>query len=174
MSGNTIKKVQKEQLKLLEAIDDSTCDNLRSLHTPELVIALCGPIGSPLHDVSNNISELLTTKFGYLKCETIRLSGFIEKFAALRKEDIPEKALERALKLIALGNSIREEFGTDILAKLAIKKIAESRNHADTGDSNTVSDPKSTLKEATKAIRIAHIIDSIKNQSELDMLSTNT
>lgn len=38
---------------------------LDKTHTEELVIAMCGPIGTPLPDVSLKIGEVLTTVFGY-------------------------------------------------------------------------------------------------------------
>lgn len=32
-------------------------EKIESTHTSELVIALCGPIGSPLHDVATTVSS---------------------------------------------------------------------------------------------------------------------
>ena len=56
-----------------------TKEKIESTHTSELVIALCGPIGSPLHEVATTLQEALTNTFGYEKCEIIRLSKFIEE-----------------------------------------------------------------------------------------------
>ena len=56
-----------------------TKEKIESTHTSELVIALCGPIGSPLHDVAATLQETLTNTFGYEKCEVLRLSRIIEE-----------------------------------------------------------------------------------------------
>jgi len=168
MAGARAEK--KAQLTLIANPGEDIGDELRALHTPELVIALCGPIGSPMHDVSANIEELLTTKFGYLKCEVIRLSGFIERFAIERKLPIEKTGFARIRDLIGLGNKMREEYGTEILAKLAIKKIAEARaSDAPSVDAGLPAE-EGKLGVATKPARVAHIIDSIKNQSELEIL----
>lgn len=161
-----------KQLKLIDSRDEDVSDELRALHTPELVIALCGPIGSPVHEVAANIEELLTSKFGYLKAETIRLSEFISNYAATKKIDVPTSEFERLQKMIELGNEMRAAHGTEILAKLAIKKIASARVTQTPKSDDITEDAEniSPLKAATKPIRVAHIIDSIKNQSELEIL----
>lgn len=53
---------------------DSTFEATASL-TPELVVALCGPIGSPLHETATQIKNALN-EFGY-RTEPIRLSELI-------------------------------------------------------------------------------------------------
>lgn len=61
---------------------DSTSERIASTHTEELVIALCGPIGSPLHSVAEEIQRMIRDTFGYDKAEIIRLSDFIGEHAA--------------------------------------------------------------------------------------------
>lgn len=165
-------KIPLQQMKLIDSPGEDASEELRALHTPELVIALCGPIGSPLHEVAATIEDLLQSEFGYLKVETIRLSTFISTYAAVRREEIPSGGFERIQKMIQLGNDMRESHGTEILAKLAIKKIANARmnNALEPSDKTDESVKVSALKAATRPIRVAHIIDSIKNQSELDIL----
>src|SRR5690606_11499991 len=99
-----VSKEPESQLKLIDGRARDVSDDLRDLHTLELIIALCGPIGSPLHEVAENIEELLTAKFGYLNAETIRLSGFICRYAAERRIDVPISGFDRVQKLIELGN----------------------------------------------------------------------
>ena len=53
---------------------DSTSEATASL-TPELVVALCGPIGSPLHETADQINNALN-EFGY-KTVSVRLSELI-------------------------------------------------------------------------------------------------
>src|SRR5678816_482668 len=58
----------------------TTRNKLQQTFTSELVIALCGPIGSPIHTVADRILEVLHDKFDYQQCEIIRLSDFIKKY----------------------------------------------------------------------------------------------
>ena len=60
----------------------TTTKSIEKTHTQELVIALCGPIGSPLHDVSTSIATMLKDTFGYETCTQIRLSQLIEDYAS--------------------------------------------------------------------------------------------
>lgn len=40
--------------------DDKTAkDRIKGTHTPEIVLALCGPLGTPLHDVAKIFKALL-------------------------------------------------------------------------------------------------------------------
>lgn len=168
---NAVIKKTSAQLSLIGNTEEDVSDGLRALHTPELVIAICGPIGSPLHEVSSSIKELLNSKFGYTKVEIIRLSEFITDYAKKINEAVPISGVERIKDLIKLGNKMRNAYGKEILSKLAIRKIANTR--ADqveeaglAGDGEKIT----PLKAATRPVRVAHIIDSIKNQSELEIL----
>ncbi|RML53294.1 Cytidine/deoxycytidylate deaminase protein, partial [Pseudomonas syringae pv. maculicola] len=85
--------------------------------TPEIVIALCGPMGTPLHDVAKTFQELLLgTDYNYEKVNIIRLSDEIRKQKSLTGE-------KSILKLIEAGNKLREEHGNEILARFAIRRI---------------------------------------------------
>ena len=131
---------------------------IKETHTSELVIALCGPIGSPLHKVGETIKKFLIDDFKYEQCEIVRLSDLIRKYS---KNSIDSDTEFKKIKsLIDEGNKLREEYGPSILAELAISKISRSREDklAKTGCENP------------KPIRVCHIIDSIKNQEELEIL----
>jgi hypothetical protein len=56
---------------------------IKSSHTSELVIALCGPIGSPLHKVAAAFEACLKKDFGYDPCVILRLSELIEQHEGL-------------------------------------------------------------------------------------------
>ncbi|MRW90133.1 hypothetical protein GJ699_09075 [Duganella sp. FT80W] len=168
---NVAAKVGGKQFTLLEEAPTDAAEELRSLHTPELVIALCGPIGSPLHEVAASTEEMLTSKFGYTKVEIIRLSDFISTYASKRRTPIAGSGVDRFKDLIKLGNDMRDAHGKEILAKLAISRIATTRAalaEEQTSDANEGKIPQ--LKAVTRPLRVAHIIDSIKNQSELEIL----
>lgn len=138
----------------------TTGEVISSTHTQELVIALCGPIGSPLHEVAEKLKEMLERPFGYTKCNVIRLSRFIEVHAARASRSIRKDPSERRHDLISLGDDMRAAFGNSVLAELAVHDIrldreANAKNH-ETGQYI----PR----------RACHIIDSIKNQDELELL----
>lgn len=136
-------------------------EKVMKTHTDELVIALCGPIGSPLHEVSQEISDLLKTKFGYTNCIEIRLSKLINEFATKVGSLIPERSgFEKIQAQIEVGNSLRKKYGASVLAELAIHNIRLEREQYKQNSGNTAHAPR----------RVCHIIDSIKNQEELDLL----
>lgn len=133
----------------------STPIEVQSTHTPELVIALCGPIGSGHHTVAKLLDRLLTDQYGY-QCEVIRLSKIIEQF----KGGAPAARFERIQYLIDQGNEMRREFGRSILADIAISKIAAQRQK----------EKEAADSKKFQSRRFCHIIDSIKNQEELEAL----
>lgn len=126
--------------------------------TPELVIALCGPIGSPLHQVAEIIERILRDSFGY-KCERIRLSRIIEEYeqTEVRQESDESESFHHVKELIRKGDSLRQKYGNSILSELAIDKISSNREKNKVGDRH-------------QPARICHIIDSVKNKEELESL----
>lgn len=152
------KAVPKPQQPVLTTTD--TRETLQATHTSELVIALCGPIGSPIHDVAKTIKNVLDSDFGYEKCEIVRLSDIIREYspgATISEDD--EHA--RIVELIRLGDVLRQKHGNGVLVELAIgKKIAKEREARKAGSGATSYQPA----------RVCHIIDSIKNQEELELL----
>ncbi|WP_448677275.1 anti-phage dCTP deaminase [Delftia acidovorans] len=143
-------------------LGDDTRELLKSTHTHELVIALCGPIGSPLHDVSSAIQETLSNKYGY-DCREIRLSHFIQDYAERTEghSAIPRSPkIARVEKLIEVGDQMRGVLGGSVLAELAIYKIRLDREASGKDDSG----------KKFVARRVCHVINSIKNQAELDLL----
>lgn len=139
----------KENLDLFK----STPVEVQSTHTAELVIALCGPIGSGHHIVAKLLARLLTDQYGY-QCEVIRLSKIIEEY----KGEAPVPRFERIQHLIDHGNEMRKVYGRSVLADIAISKIATHRQ-------KEAADSKKFQPR-----RFCHIIDSIKNQEELEAL----
>lgn len=132
-------------------------DQILSSHTSELVIALCGPIGSPLHRVSSVIKSKLETEFNYDYCVELRLSGFIEKYTTKAPDTSP---YDRTKALIQQGDELREKHGSGLLAELAVSQIALDRQKAKAASG----------KERYQPRRVCHIIDSIKNQQEFEIL----
>ncbi|WER45594.1 anti-phage dCTP deaminase [Cupriavidus sp. WKF15] len=135
-------------------------EKIAKFKTPELVIALCGPIGSPLHRVGEEIGQVLEETFGYEKPQILRLSDFIREHAASVGMAIPEGSrFDTVEALIDAGNRLRAKHGAGILAEVAISRIRLAREQAKDEETGQYH-PR----------RVCHIIDSIKNQEELDVL----
>lgn len=147
---------------------DSTSEAIGSL-TPELVIALCGPIGSPLHETANQIDNTLR-EFGY-QTETVRLSELIRLNA--EKAELTSdggSVFEKINSLIKIGDALRSKYGNDVLAKLAIAKIGGDRTNNFGAFEDVAAEGNKSLKEKIKSHRICHVIDSVKNKAELELL----
>ena len=153
----------------LPKISDSTSDvrsQIKSTITPEIVIALCGPLGTPLHRVSGILKNLLTKMHNYEHVEEIRLSDFIREFGK-------PKDSASIQCLIDAGNDMRNNSGNSVLVQLAIQKIATARMSKIIKGAE--SDQSFTTKQdgvvtPSPVVRYCHIIDSIKNVDELNLL----
>lgn len=147
---------------------NATGEAISSL-TPELVIALCGPIGSPLHETARQIKNTLA-EFNY-QTETVRLSDLIRLNA--KKVDLPHNTSSKfheIQSLIKIGDALRERFGNDVLAKLAIAKIGGDRAHRYGVFEDVAAEAEKPDDRKIQSQRICHVIDSIKNSAELDLL----
>lgn len=133
-------------------------NKVKETHTSELVIALCGPIGSPVHAVAKTLEATLAGEFGY-DCRIIRLSNLIIEFGN-KGSHAMNTEFERIKSLIDLGNELRKNHGHSVLAELAIHQIHVDRQKKKIESESPKYEPR----------RVCHIIDSIKNQEELDIL----
>ena len=84
---------------------------------PEIVIALCTPIGTQVHKVSSVLNDLITTQFQY-DCKEIRLSRIIEELSDKNVQNKTE--FDRLKGLISTGDELRERLGPSVLAEKAI------------------------------------------------------
>ncbi|MEI7252198.1 anti-phage dCTP deaminase [Pectobacterium versatile] len=137
--------------------------------TPELVIALCGPIGSPLHETAEQIAHTLFD-YGYTT-SIIKLSDLIRLNANAVNMGVNEKTnFEKFKTLINIGDELRKKYGNDVLTKMAIAKISGDREKTFGQIADVANEGKSISK--IKEHRLCHVIDSIKNKYELDLLKT--
>jgi deoxycytidylate deaminase len=147
---------------------DSTAEAIAST-TPELVVALCGPIGSPLHAAADQLSNALR-EYGYTAV-TVRLSDLIRLNAKLVEVEIKSGSkLEEISCLIKAGDELRRVYGPDVLAKLAIAKIGADRRKTYGSFEDASNEADTPPGKQIKAHRICHVINSIKNKAELDLL----
>jgi deoxycytidylate deaminase len=128
---------------------------IRSTHTHEIVIGLCGSVGAPTEAVSNRLKALLEGHYSYQSYVT-KLSTYIEKYAEspINKTSI----YSRYYTLISEGNRIKGTYGNSVLAELAIAEISIRRDQKLKVSGGSEFQPE----------RFCHIIDSIKNQDELN------
>jgi deoxycytidylate deaminase len=147
---------------------DATSEASASL-TPELVIALCGPIGSPLHEAAVQIANTLRD-FNY-RTETIRLSNYIRLNAEKTNSPVDNSSKFGEIQsLISIGNELRETYGNAVLAKLAIAKIGADRKKHFGKFEDVAAESNQPEENKICSQRICHVIDSIKNTAELDLL----
>lgn len=69
------------KLQLNEAPDkepQEIKDRIFDTHTEELIIGLCGPIGTEIHLISECLQDILVNSYAY-QCQVIRLSDLIRK-----------------------------------------------------------------------------------------------
>lgn len=150
-----------------EGEKSSAKDRVGKTFTPEIVIALCGPLGTPLHDVAKIFKEqLLSQDYGYKNVSILRLSEEIRSMANLSSDSDTEK-------LIRAGNDLREKHGRAILVQRAIWRILKSRETAHPEKSSHQSNlfgEEAGVLQPSPALFTCHIIDSIKNLEELELL----
>lgn len=153
----TIESDETELKESKEVIED-TLKRIDDTLTEELIIGLCGPIGTDIHNVSNKIKVLLESEYNYT-VEVIHLSKLIEKNTdeIFKKQKGASKDFVRMKDLILRGNKLRKDKSKSILAELAIKNIGIARQ-------------VQKKKNDNSARRICYIIDSIKNINELRLL----
>ncbi|POD99607.1 anti-phage dCTP deaminase [Pectobacterium odoriferum] len=175
MQSTALDKSQEFQLVGNDDVAEQSTINatqeIKDSVTPEIIIALCGPIGSPLHETAEQISFSLK-KYGY-KTYDIRLSDLIRINSKYTKINIDESTkLKKFKSLITVGDKLREIYGSDILAKLAIAKISAERKKNFGEFDDIVNESSKGEASKIKNQKICHIIDSVKNSSELELLKS--
>ncbi|MBW0161356.1 MAG: deoxycytidylate deaminase [Sediminibacterium sp. Gen4] len=155
--GDPAKKILDEATTTVPSQGADASDLMAKIgktHTEELVISLCGFIGTDIHGVAEKIEKILSVEFNY-EIEVIKLSDFIKKHSTKNFDGLSKFDYKKTL--IDEGNKLRQENENTILAALAIQKINFDRI------------TEKTEKELTsyQTRRKCYIIDSIKNEDEL-------
>ncbi len=142
---------------------------LKDRQSSELVIALCGPLGSGIKSIVPILSTALADQ-GYT-VEHIRISTLMRNaietnpsLSSLTQYLPPNDAdqFERYDKLQDAGDAVRKFINTSVLAKLAIEDIKVRRD-------DNQPDPDKT---APADIRTAYIVDQLKHPDEAKLLRT--
>ena len=158
MEKNPIKIVEiGSQGNILGGVERDSISAIRNTYTSEIVVAICGPIGTQTHVVAERITHIFSGSLGY-KTDHIKLSDYIRQYGA-RGNDCS------IAELITLGNNMREK-DKAILAKKAIHKINSNRHS--NAENITGHDSGAIIPEPV--VKHCHVIDSIKNIDELQIL----
>lgn len=137
---------------------------LKDRLTEELVFSFVGPVGSGCTASADLLEQKLKNDFGY-EVHRYKPSSHIQKNAHLVNKSIPTtlSPADRISLLQEIGDELRKEFGNSYLAGKVIEDIALLRNKDGFGAS------ESNMQIPLK-LRRAHIIDSLKNPEELELL----
>ena len=143
-------------------IENDSQKRLEGTLTEELVIGLCGPIGTDIHNVSKKIREILENDYHYKVIE-IRLSRIIELNTKQVHPYVKTHSKEycRLKDLIERGNRLRDNFSPRILAESSIKRIGVDRS--------LQSEEFENMPGTNHKRRVCYIIDSIKNKHEYNL-----
>ena len=160
----------------LEREETSGYQHIEDRLTPELVFVFVEPIGGGADDAIDTLERLLKRpKFKYdihkisisdiIHNESLKQNINIQKLHYLL-ERIPELS-DRAKRINILqqqGNLLRKNNSRDFLAKMAMQKISKYRM---SNNGIVKMDEKTHRPEP---LRVAHIIKSVKNEKELELL----
>lgn len=128
----------------------------------EIIIGLCGPIGSGIKSVEAQLVNILQDE--HYEVEIISVSREIEKFMEEKGKKIiydSNDRYSRYSQLMDAGNQLRQQIRDSICADLAIAKKSDLRGDTE-GDETVVK--KSALE------RRAYIISQLKHLSEVTAL----
>jgi deoxycytidylate deaminase len=133
---------------------------IKSRRSQELVIGLCGAIGSGVRNLKDSLS-LALQEHGYHVIH-IRLSGLILE-ASDESTSNELVGFDRYNTLQNKGDELRKKYKSSIVAELAVRQISVSRSTHYGDDNSGVGALKVTEK-------VAYIVDQIKHPKEVELL----
>jgi deoxycytidylate deaminase len=152
MGAEKLALIEEEQP---EEIGDSLT-TLKKTLTDEIIIAICGQLGTNLKLVTKNLEDILRGDYAY-EVEIINLSEFLNITITSRNNEY-----ERIVEGMKLGNELRENHSTHILADYAISEISKSRFKE--------TEQKNIDKVKFNSRRKCFIINSLKHPEEYELL----
>jgi len=152
--GEAVLKLEpkKEARNSLELIKDT--------HTEELVIALCGQLGTDIGKIQEILVNELRSKYNYI-CKEITLSHFISQKSSYNLNN-SKSEYDRIIDGMNGGNELRALHGDQVLSEFAIQEIIADKLNRN---------PHTDI-EAGKfnSIRVCYVITSIKHPAEIRLL----
>ena len=157
--------------------------------TDELIIAFCGPLGSGVSTVAEELSIILKDLNYEIKMirisdliqhnlsnvlDELMIDAFLQQHSIKPEDEILKMSRGKKIALLqSAGNELRYKYGNDILSQLAIKEIADQRlsiQEKTVEDAPQEPDKKTLIQR--HPIRLATIIDSLKHPDEIQLLRT--
>ncbi|EMN7412797.1 anti-phage dCTP deaminase [Vibrio diabolicus] len=155
MSDNTVRALK------LSSLPENTTNHIQNRRSQELVIGLCGAVGSGVKALKETLRDVLK-KSGY----TIYHIRISDKISELHGGNIAQLAgYERYKQLQDAGDALRKKYQNTFLAEVAINSITVYRDKV-FGTSNDEGDIVKTDK------KVAYIIDQLKHPEEINLLRT--
>lgn len=136
-------------------------DDIKARRSQELIIGLCGAIGSGTRDLEKNLALALEQN-GY-KVEIIKISDLIPNIKSYEKINALPTGYDRYEALQNAGNELREKYGNSVLAEIAVKEIIGRRATHTEGIELTTGKTKQ---------KIAYIVNQLKHDEEAQLLQT--
>ncbi|WP_415899776.1 anti-phage dCTP deaminase [Neptuniibacter sp. QD48_11] len=153
----------------------SSISDIQKRISNELVIGLCGAIGSGIKPLKDQLrKELENNKYIVID---VRLSELIsanyKQFitdSATVESIAPLEGSQRIKDLQNKGNSFREQHRNEVLAELAIKEISSRRNTKilQNPDEHSESD----TEENKTLTKVAYLVDQLKHPDEVKLFKT--
>jgi len=156
-----------EAQKKLSITSDATSKTpkktIEDRQTQELILAFCGPIGSGVSTVAKMFAEIFDNydyEVVYIKISELIAQVGEEQGYTVEKDKMKDYG-SRIQELQQAGNFLRKKFEKNILAQLAIQKIAIERAKRDNSTQDNFSQ---------ESRRIVYIIESLKHPDEVEFL----
>lgn len=141
--------------------------DLKGRLSPELVMALSGPVGCGIDLVRDELQTQLE-KHGYRVVHikiTAQFKDLAQELGVPDRTDSAAGEYGRISSLQDLGNDLREVLGEDLGAQIALRDIGVDRLAAGTPEDGSDIDPESVAPK-----RVAYVIDQLKNPKEVQLL----
>lgn len=133
---------------------------IKETHTEELVIALCGQLGTDTENIQNILIHELESKYKYV-CKVIKISKFISQKSKYNLDDSTSE-YDRIVRGMNGGDELRASHGNQVLSEYAIQEIIADKLHRNP--------PTDIQAGKFNSIRVCYIINSIKHPAEIKLL----
>lgn len=163
--GQSTKAVQELTEVVAKKKNKTPTEEIDSRRTDELVVALCGAIGTGVSTVADEVERVIKAR-GY-EVQRIKLSSLIQSYGNIKAKG---NEYERIKSLQEAGNELRGKYGSDILSQLAIKEIVAQRIKYFANKHGKEIGSINFGEDCRNKRRYVSIIDSLKNPKEVELL----
>lgn len=144
------------------ANDQAVAAQISDRLSQEIIIALVGPVGSGVSTAAKQFESILSGEYQYDVAPIMKPSDVIKTQAHLASINVGNTPFGEYISTMQnAGNELRRRFGENYLIEKIVEQIRVYRT-AKAGYSGDIELPG----------RRAYIIDSLKNESELDLLQS--